>query len=102
MGAGQTLGELINNWQDDNPKSDSTWMDSLIGQIKQASAWKFPQSDWSLIAHADSERWYAPILFNVCKSHRQGHIAFDVYFPRFEIDETSGGIRRHVPKQHNV
>lgn len=81
-----SLNDLYQRWLRDNKdeNKDKAWYESLVGQILSAASGGFPASSWGFLRHAESERFYAPILTRYCYSSTRRYLQLDVHFPRFD------------------
>lgn len=90
--ANQTLGALVDNWENRNA-APSHWATSLLRQIAKAICWEFPDPEWAAFKRARQSAFYAPMLFFVRKLPGKQCMQFDVQFVRFDFDSET-----HLPK----
>jgi len=97
---GMKLEALVSAWKDKEPGPDakSKWVESLCRQITEGVRWKFPPSVWELMQGVGDDTWRSPILTRVRRLPNQ-YMQFDVYFFKFEVDESKGCVKVGIPQE---
>jgi hypothetical protein len=98
--AGATLRRFVDNWKARYPGAEATWLDALAAQLVDAARWQFPTLQWALMRGVDRNdgTWYAPVVNRVRATGATQSTEFDVFFDKFELDETRH-LRARVPPE---
>jgi hypothetical protein len=90
---------LVDGWTEKFRQSQPAWLEALSEQVSAAVLGMFPTLRWELMRGVDDRdgTWYAPVVNYVCTLGGFRHMQFDVYFDKFEVNESGRGVKVGIP-----